>query len=140
MVLYKNLQEKGYDVFSPCIPIGADSSRILKWVPYFPGYLFVKIDLAKDRVSTFQWMPYAIGLVYFGEKPGYVPENLIQALRRRTGDGHSTYVNEANGDDFEEDVMKQTDYDAFCSSILNERKLASKRVVTLLRVLEGLNS
>jgi transcription antitermination factor NusG len=139
MTLYKHLQDKGYDVFNPCIPVGTNDSKVMKWVPYFPGYLFVKIDLSQDRVSTFQWMPYAVGLVYFGEKPGYVPENLIRALERRVANGNPS--SPAVSDDVvsQDELLDHTYYDEICAAIMNEKLMGSKRVSALLGLLKGLN-
>jgi transcription antitermination factor NusG len=138
-VLCKNLQEKGYEVFNPSIPMKTSSSRFVRWVPYFPGYLFVKIDLSQDRVSTFQWMPYAVGLVYFGEKPGYVPENLIQALERRVRNGNSSSKIKTDDADCQYEQVDQSDYDEICAAIMNEKMIGSKRVSVLFDLLEVLN-
>jgi transcription antitermination factor NusG len=139
MVLCKNLKEKGYDVFNPCIPIITKASRDVKCVPYFPGYLFVKIDLSQDRVSTFQWMPYAVGLVYFGEKPGYVPENLLQALERRVRNGISSSKILTDDASSQIELVNHTSFDEICAAIMNEKMMGSKRVSALFGLLESLN-
>ncbi|MBE0410617.1 MAG: hypothetical protein IBX69_12885 [Anaerolineales bacterium] len=138
-VLYKSLKDKGYDVFYPRISYGVNGSREIKWVPYFPGYLFVKIDLDQDKVSSFQWMPYSFGLVCFGEKPGYVPDNLIQALGRRGRNGNSSHKPISDGVDLHDGEVGYTSYDAICSSLMNEKMVGKKRVSALLGLLEELN-
>ena len=140
LVLFKSLQDKGFDVFYPCSSIEIDGSKGLKWIPYFPGYLFVKIDLDHDSVSTFQWLPYSTGLVCFGEKPGFVPENLIQAIRRRADNGHSSIETESSDVEPENTAMNWDDCDALFASIMSKRKLGNARVLALLQMLEGLNS
>jgi transcriptional antiterminator RfaH len=45
--------------------------------------MFVQVDLEAVGLSTFQWMPHAIGLVSFDSEPATVPENLIHAIRKR---------------------------------------------------------
>jgi transcriptional antiterminator RfaH len=50
---------------------------------YFPGYMFINVDIEEIGISTFQWMPHAIGLVSFDSEPAFVPEHLIYAVRKR---------------------------------------------------------
>jgi transcriptional antiterminator RfaH len=45
--------------------------------------MFVQIDLEEVGLSTFQWMPHAIGLVSFDNDPAIVPDNLIFAIQKR---------------------------------------------------------
>jgi len=45
--------------------------------------MFIQVDLDEVGISTFQWMPHAIGLVSFDGEPATVPENLIYAIRKR---------------------------------------------------------
>jgi len=57
--------------------------RSRKVRPYFPGYMFVRTDIEKVGLSTFRWMPHAMGLVCVGEEPARVPDNLIHAIRKK---------------------------------------------------------
>jgi len=50
-------------------------------------------DLEKVGLSTLQWMPGAGGLVAFGGQPASVPENLINAIRKRVDE-----INMAGGE------------------------------------------
>jgi transcriptional antiterminator RfaH len=51
--------------------------------PYFPGYLFVHVDLELTGKSILEWIPGGIGLVSFGEEPAFLPDSLIQAVKQR---------------------------------------------------------
>ena len=82
-VLWKQLQLQGYVVFYPRLRVHTVNPRARQVRPSFPGYMFIQVDLAQTGLSTFKWMPHAIGLVSFGEEPSIVPENLIHAIRRR---------------------------------------------------------
>lgn len=64
-------------------PVNPRSRKIL---PYFPGYLFIHIDLIADGTSTFQRIPYSTGLVSFGGEPALVPDAIIHEMRQRIGD------------------------------------------------------
>jgi transcriptional antiterminator RfaH len=45
--------------------------------------MFVKADINEVGLSSFQWMPHAMGLVCFGDEPAVVPENLVMAIKKR---------------------------------------------------------
>lgn len=81
--LWRQAQSLGCEVFYPCIPVQTVNPRARKIAPYFPGYLFVHVDLAEVALSTFQWMPYAHGLICFDDAPAAVPADLVEAIRRR---------------------------------------------------------
>jgi len=51
--------------------------------PFFPGYLFVRADLAAVGISTLQWVPGVCRLVAFGGVPARVPEEAIALIRRQ---------------------------------------------------------
>ena len=82
-VVWRQVKHLGYDAFYPRLRVNPVNPRSRKLVPYFPGYLFVYVDLETAGKSIFQWMPHTIGLVSFGGEPSYVPENLIHELRKR---------------------------------------------------------
>lgn len=95
--LYKELVTRGVEAFFPRIRVNPVNPRARKIKAYFPGYLFVHVDLEKVGYSFFQYMPFSRGMVAFDHEPARVPENLIQAIRQRVQE-----VNEAGGIEFEE--------------------------------------
>ena len=82
-IVWRQVKLLGYDTFYPRLRVNPVNPRSRKLIPYFPGYLFVYVDLEAAGKSIFQWMPHTIGLVSFGGEPSYVPENLIHELRKR---------------------------------------------------------
>ena len=82
-VLWRQLRAQEYEVFFPRIRVQPVNPRSKKLKAYFPGYMFVQVDLEEVGLSTFQWMPHAIGIVNFDGEPASVPENLIHAIRKR---------------------------------------------------------
>ncbi len=82
-VVWKQVSDQGFEVFYPRLRVNPVNPRARKIKPYFPGYLFVRLDLAVLGTSAFQWMPHTIGLVSFGGEPAAVPDNLIFAVRKR---------------------------------------------------------
>lgn len=81
--LWQQLRARDIECFYPRIQVRSASSRRRKSRPYFPGYVFIRTDLERVGLSTLHWMPGAAGVVAFGGQPAWVPENLINAIRRR---------------------------------------------------------
>jgi transcriptional antiterminator RfaH len=81
--LWRQASIRGVDVFYPRIKVQPVNPRSRKLRPYFPGYMFVKVDLEEAGLSVFNYMPYAVGLVCFGGEPASISEAFIFALRRR---------------------------------------------------------
>lgn len=85
-IVWHQLRTRGFEAFYPQLRVQPVNPRARTLRPYFPGYLFVRADLDATGISTFQWMPGAIGLVQFGGVPAHVPDILIVALRQRLED------------------------------------------------------
>jgi transcription antitermination factor NusG len=83
----RNLERVGVEVFFPRV-LTARPRRGYADSPLFPGYLFVRLDLGGVEGSPLR-VPGARGLVRFGGGPAPVPEEVVEALRRR--------VEEVNG-------------------------------------------
>lgn len=91
--LCDQLMAHGLQAFCPCIGTQPVNPRARKTQPYFPGYIFVQADLEQDKPSTLGWVPGAIGFVSFDGCPANVPENLVNAIRRRVDE-----INAAGGE------------------------------------------
>lgn len=83
MLLSELVCSHGIHSFCPTIKVHPKNPRARKIVPYFPGYLFVHIDLEEVGISTLKWMPYGTGLVSFDGIPASVPEALIHEIVHR---------------------------------------------------------
>jgi transcriptional antiterminator RfaH len=81
--LASQLQANGFMIFYPRLRVAVVNPRARKLRPYFPGYMFVHVDLARVNISDLKWMPGGTGLVSFGGEPSPVPEALIAAIQRR---------------------------------------------------------
>ena len=82
-VLWQQLLAREVEVYFPRIRVHPVNPRSRKLRPYFPGYMFVQVDLEEVGLSFFKWMPHAIGLVSFDAVPADVPEPLIHEVRKR---------------------------------------------------------
>jgi transcriptional antiterminator RfaH len=136
-VVWGQALSMGYDVYYPRLRVHPVNPRSKKIQPYFPGYLFVNIDLEAVGVSVFQWMPHTLGLVSFGGEPSTVPEDLIGAIQRRVDQ-----INAAGGEIFSGlkpgDVIwiKEGPFRGF-EAIFDARLPGSERVRVLLEFLNN---
>jgi transcriptional antiterminator RfaH len=134
-IVYRQVVNEGIEVYYPRIRVYPVNPRARKVKPYFPGYLFVRVDLDVFGLSFFQWMPHAVGLVCFGEEPAIVPDHLIAAIQKRVRD-----VAEAGGELFEglqpgDLVWIREGPFAGYEAIFDTRIPGSERVRVLLKLL-----
>lgn len=81
-LLAEQLRIRQIDTFFPCINVRPVNPRSRKTKPYFPGYVFGRIDLEQDGRSTLDWIPGAVGIVNFGGEPAPVSDHLVDSLQR----------------------------------------------------------
>lgn len=82
-LLYEQLCLREIEAYYPCIRVKPVNPRARKIKSYFPGYMFVHVDLDLLGISPLQWIPGAVGLVNFGGEPATVNESILQAIRWR---------------------------------------------------------
>lgn len=133
--LYQQLQSQGVEVFYPRIRVHPVNPRSKKIKPYFPGYMFVHVDIQEVGVSTLQWMPFARGMVAFDQEPATVPDALIQAIRKRVQE-----VDQAGGEVFDglhkgDTVLIHDGPFAGYEAIFDLRLPGSERVRVLIKLL-----
>lgn len=135
-VVWRQLQAKGIENFYPRLRINPVNPRSKKYKPYFPGYLFIHVDLEENGISSFQWIPHTLGLVSFGGEPADVPEHLIHAIARKLKE-----IADAGGEVFDQlkkgEIVRIHDgpfrgYEA----IFDTRIAGSERVRVLLKLLD----
>lgn len=80
--LSRQVATRGIEVYYPRVTVQPVNPRARTTKPFFPGYMFVRADLVQVGLSTFQWMPYALGLVCFDTEPATIVDSTLQALRR----------------------------------------------------------
>ncbi len=138
-VLWQQLLAREYEVFFPRLRVHPVNPRSRKLRPYFPGYMFVQVDLEETGLSTFKWMPHAIGLVSFDNEPATVPDNLIHEVRKRVEE-----IAAAGGEFY--DGLKQGDPVRISSgpfegyeAIFDTRLPGSERVRVLIQMLSDRN-
>lgn len=134
-VVWRQVINQGHEVFYPRLKVHPVNPRSRKLVPYFPGYMFVRVDIGLVGISSFQWMPYTVGLVTFGDEPAIVPENLIFAIKQRVNEiiiaGGEVFTGLNKGDIVFIEDGPFTGYEA----IFDARIPGTERVRVLLQLL-----
>ena len=87
--LYNQLSALQVEVYYPCLRVKYGKTYSYKSKPYFPGYLFVNVDLDITGTSVLQWIPGSLGLITFGGEPACVPDGLLQSIRHRVDEINS---------------------------------------------------
>ena len=87
--LAQQMELRKIEIFNPRIRVQTVNPRARKIKPYFPGYVFVHMDLEKAGTLPMQYIPGAAGLVTFGGEAADVPDGLMHANRQK--------VDEING-------------------------------------------
>jgi transcription antitermination factor NusG len=80
-LLCEQLRIRDIETFFPRLHVQPVNPRSRKIRPYFPGYVFGRVDLDEVGRSLLDWIPGAIGIVNFGGEPAPVPDHLVAALR-----------------------------------------------------------
>src|SRR3990172_2882394 len=135
--LAEQLGLRRMEFFNPQIRVNPVNPRAMKVRPYFPGYVFVHLDLRITGTGTMQYLPGAAGLVAFGGEPADVPDGLVHAIRHRVDE-----INRAGGELFEvltpgESVVIHSGPFAGYGAIFDASLPGTDRVRVLLRLLKN---
>jgi transcriptional antiterminator RfaH len=134
--LYKQLNALEVDAYYPCLHIKSGKLHSYTVKPYFPGYLFVNVDLALTGISILQWIPGSLGLVSFGGEPACIPEALLHQVRHRVDELNSAEYNVLNSLKPGDEVIIRTGPFAGYEAIFCDRLDDHERVQVLLKVLQ----
>jgi len=131
--LYDQLDTLQIEAYYPSVRTksGANKSK-----PYFPGYLFVNVDLQLTGTSLLQWILGSLGLVSFGREPACVPDGLLQRIRP-----HVDEINNIEARFFEilkpgDEVVIHSGPFAGYNAIFCARLRDSERVQVFLKILQ----
>jgi transcriptional antiterminator RfaH len=84
--LRERLRIQRVEVYLPSIRVKPVNPRARKELPFFPGYLFIHVDLEEISVSELRRIPGTTGLVCFGGEPAVVGDSLLRALQQQVED------------------------------------------------------
>lgn len=79
----RQLEDRGFEVFYPVLQFERGYNRGIRIEPYFPHYVFVRVDLTTGATSDLRWLAGVRTIVHFGGGPAVVPDAVVQLLRNR---------------------------------------------------------
>jgi transcription antitermination factor NusG len=135
--LWAELISRDIETFYPLIPVRTVNPRARKVRSYFPGYLFVHIDLEQNMTFDFRWLPGSTGLVSFDSKPANVPDNLIQAIRKQVDRINAVGGEGLDGLKHGDDVVITDGPFKGYEAIFDSRGSGNERVWVLLKMLRA---
>ena len=135
-LLFSQLKADQIKTFYPVLRVKPVNPRARKERPYFPGYLFVHVDLEKKGFSALNWIPGANGLVTCGGEPTAIPDHIVEEIRQRV-----EKINQAGGEHLAD--LKQGDVVMIKSgpfagyeAIFDTKLSGSQRVRVLLDLIQ----
>jgi transcriptional antiterminator RfaH len=134
--LYSQLAANEIKTYYPRLRVKPANPRSSHVRPYFPGYMFVKVNLDEIGTNALQWMPGALGLVFYGSEPALVQDELIQAIRKRVEVANTAGIDALAGLKPGDVVRIQDGPFAGYEAIFDVRLTGSERVRVFLSLLE----
>jgi transcription antitermination factor NusG len=136
-LLAEQLELRKIETYAPRIRVQVVNPRARHVRAYFPGYIFVRVDLGDLGMSGIQYVPGSAGVIMFGGEPAYVPDGLISAIRQRVDE-----INLAGGELFDvlksgEPVRVHSGPFAGYEAIFDARLPGTERVRVLLKLLRN---
>ena len=90
--LWREISARGQEACYPRLRVRPVNPRVRKAQPYFPGYMFVRLNHLVVGPASDSSVPFSQGLVAFGGEPAEVPDGMVAATRARVHE-----VNAAGG-------------------------------------------
>lgn len=81
--VYGMLVAREVETYFPVLRVKPVNPRSRRLRPYFPGYMFIHLDLEEEGDSLLRWLPGTRGLVRFGDEAAVVSDQVIHELQRR---------------------------------------------------------
>lgn len=127
----ETLQGRGVPVFLPLLRYHGKRGHLLER-PFFPRYLFARMDLEVSGLDSVQWTPGLTHVVSFDGQPARLPDQTLEYLRAR--------LERLDGDAFlalkpGEPVRVTRGPFADMEAVFDGRLNGERRVAVLLRIL-----
>jgi transcriptional antiterminator RfaH len=75
------LHQRGVPVYLPLIWVSPVNPRASRERPFFPGYLFAKVDFQTVGIDILRWSPGVKGLVELSGQPVIVPDTFVTEMQ-----------------------------------------------------------
>ena len=135
--LRERLRVQQIEVYLPSIRVKPVNPRARKEQPFFPGYLFVHVDLEQISISELRRIPGANGIVCFGGEPATIGDALVRTIQKQVemmGGPANNYVDRFRPGDM---VVINDGPFATYKAVFDCRQSGSDRVRVLLELLQG---
>jgi len=83
LLLWNQLQQREVESYFPRLRRKPVNPRARREVPYFPGYMFIRVDLESFPLSRIAWLPGMQRLVAFGGQPAWLMDEMLEAIRHQ---------------------------------------------------------
>lgn len=135
--LRERLRIQRIEVYLPSIRVQPVNPRARKEQPFFPGYLFIHVDLEQISLSELRRIPGSTGIVCFGGDPATVGDSLIRTMQVQIEDiieAKNQYVDHFQSGDWV--VINDGPFANF-KAMFDCRLSGQDRVRVLLELLQG---
>ncbi|MEZ4867700.1 MAG: transcription termination/antitermination NusG family protein [Caldilineaceae bacterium] len=82
-IVNRQLEDRGVEVFFPTLQFDRGYNRGIRLEPFFPHYLFARLDLRSAGVGDLRWLMGVRTVVHFDARPAIVPDAVIEMLQER---------------------------------------------------------
>lgn len=91
----RELHRHGIETYVPEISskTGKSAKSTLKRVAFFPGYLFMNVDLSSTNAVHWRWATGVRHIVSYGDRPVAIPEEIIGLIRRQLAQQETEVLN-----------------------------------------------
>lgn len=92
----RNLERQGFETYLPKMKttIKKEKKFINKYVPVFPGYIFVGVDPLNSKWAKINSTYGVIKVLFFNQKASHISNNIILALKNR----YETKINQKSNE------------------------------------------
>lgn len=135
--LFSQLRHREIEVFYPRLRVEPVNPRSRKIKPFFPGYLFVHVDLDEIPISSLSYVPGAHNVVSFDHEPASVPDEVITTIERNVAQINQHHQAARDGLQPGDPVMILDGPFKGYEAIFDTRIKGSDRVRLLVRLLHG---
>ena len=135
--LRERLRLQRIEVYLPLLRLQPVNPRARKEQPFFPGYLFVHVDLEELSISELRGIPGSIGIVSYGGEPAAVGEALIRTLQKQVEDLNDSVIGALDRFSAGDRVVISEGPFASYKAMFDCRVSGPDRVRVLLELLQG---
>lgn len=135
--LYAQLRFRKIPVFYPRLKVSPVNPRARKIKPFFPGYMFVNVDLDDIPISNLSYIPGVNRVVSFDFEPATVPDEVIATIEKNVVSINTAETNAQKGLKHGDPVMILDGPFKGFKAIFDTRLTGSERVRLLVKMLHG---